>query len=323
MSPSVPDRLRGLARRSDLARRAHRSAAAAARTWRTWPNDGIPARDGHLAPWPSEGEDPTFPGLVSQACTDMQIRAQPYRVWGERLRVRDIYVHRKQWEWFYIAQALEEAGVVHPGASGIGFGVGTEPLTPWFASQGCRVLATDYPGGEHADDWSSTGELAHSLGDLNQEGICDPEAFERLVSFLPVDMRKVPDLDDRFDFAWSSCAIEHLGSIKEGLEFLRDHLKLLRPGGVAVHTTELNISSDDRTIDHAPTVLFRRSDLERFVNELAPVADVAPLNFNLGDTPNDRYVAPPHGFTNTMLRLAVGDHVTTSFGLIIRKKGAE
>lgn len=311
--------LRNLAGRSASLRRLRDTGRTAREAWRVWPRPVLPA-DRLFPPWPYEGEEPTFPGLVSQACTDLQIRSRPYRAWAEKLRVPDVYVHRKQWEWFYVAQALEESGAVRPGASGIGFGVGTEPLTPWFASQGCRVVATDHPGGEHAHEWSSTGELAHSLTDLNADGICDPVDFERLVSFVPVDMRALPSFDEPFDFAWSSCAFEHLGSIEEGLQFLEHHLDLLKPGGVGVHTTELCASSATETIDHDATVLFRRRDLEAFAARLADRAEVAPLNFNLGSEPNDLYIAPHHGFAYTMLKYSMGDHVTTSFGLIIRKK---
>ncbi|MCU1485523.1 MAG: hypothetical protein JWN67_2269 [Actinomycetia bacterium] len=316
--PTVPS-LRSMLGKRRLVRRVHATLQQAAQAWKLWPQPVLPP-DRLRPPWPYEDPEPTFPGLVSQACTDMQLRSRDYRAWGDRLRVRDVYMHRKQWEWFYIAQALEESGQVRPGARGIGFGVGTEPLTPWFASQGCTVLATDYPGGEHADGWSSTGELAHSLADLNAEGICDPQVFESNVSFQPVDMRDLSDLDGPFDFSWSSCALEHLGSIDEGLRFLERHVELLGPGGVGVHTTELNVSSNDRTLDHVPTVLFRRRDLEDFVRTIAPVAEVAPLNFHLGRTPNDLYVAPSSGFTSTMLRYDMGAFVTTSFGLIIRKR---
>jgi hypothetical protein len=86
-----------------------------------------------------------------------------------------------------------------------------------------------------------------------------------------------------------------------------------------VHTTELCVSSATETIDHAPTVLFRRADLEAFARRIAPTAEVAPLNFHLGDNPNDHYVAPEHEFTWVMLKFAQGRHITTSFGLIIRK----
>jgi hypothetical protein len=270
-------------------------------------------------PWPMDGPEPEFPGLVSQACTDNQMRNAPYHVWGERLRQRDVFVHRKQWEWFYIAQALTEAGAIVDGSRGLGFGVGGEPLTAWFAANGCTVLASDHPGGEHAADWSETGELARSLADLNSAAICPPDTFEQRVSFRPIDMRALPDDLHDFDFVWSSCVIEHLGSIDAAITFLRAHLSTMRAGGVSVHTTELNVSSNTDTLDQAPTVLLRRCDIERAAAELCDIATVAPCNWNLGHNPNDRYVAPDNT-ANTQLRLRFDEHVTTSFGLILRKR---
>ena len=122
-------RVRGLTRRAERSLRAARSA---------WSGTDVEAGAAHgfeleMPPWPQEGPGPTFPGLISQACTDAQLRTAAYRAWGDRLRVPQIYVHRKQWEWFYIAQALEESGVVRPGARGLGFGVGNEPLPSWMA----------------------------------------------------------------------------------------------------------------------------------------------------------------------------------------------
>ncbi|MBV5337004.1 MAG: hypothetical protein J0653_03215, partial [Deltaproteobacteria bacterium] len=71
------------------------------------------------------------------------------------------------------------------------------------------------------------------------------------------------------DFCWSSCSLEHLGSIKAGLDFIKASLKTLKVGGVAVHTTEYNVSSDEATIDNNPTlVLFRRCDIQGLVEEL-------------------------------------------------------
>ncbi|MCU1373086.1 MAG: hypothetical protein JWO68_372 [Actinomycetia bacterium] len=316
---SVRGALRRAAGRSRFVRQSHDTTLAARAAWRAWPKPVLPA-DRLLPAWPNEGPEPTFPNLVSQACTDMQIRSLAYREWVDRLHMPNVQFHRKQWEWFYIAQALEEAGVIRDGASGIGFGVGTEPLGPWFASQGCRILATDHPGGEHAESWSSTGELAHSLADLNERGVCDQATFEERVRYQPIDMRDLSSIDERFDFAWSSCAFEHLGSIDAGLRFLEQHLDLLKPGGIGVHTTELNVSSTEETLDHGGTVLFRRPDLERFAARIADRADVAPLNFHLGVNPNDRYVAPAHHFSWVVLKYAFNGHVTTSFGLIVRKK---
>ena len=37
--------------------------------------------------------------------------------------------------------------------------------------------------------------------------------------------------------------------VEAGLRFLEDSLDCLKPGGVAVHTTELNLSSNEETME--------------------------------------------------------------------------
>ena len=285
------------------------------------PPETEPPPEPKVPPWPLEGPGPSFTGLISQPCTDAQIRSSAYRAWTARLKLpSNVHVHRKQWEWFYIVQALEEAGVVVPGARGLGFAVGAEPLVGWFAAEGCAVTATDYPSGAQAEEWAATGQLATSATQLNSHGICPDELFAERVTFRPVDMRDIPrDLTD-FDFNWSSCAFEHLGSIDNGLRFVVEQLRTLRPGGVGVHTTELNVSSSTDTLELDALVLFRRSDIERLAAELTAAGHHIECTFHTGDYPNDRWI-DREPYTDTHLKLGLGEHVTTSFGLLIRKAG--
>ena len=63
-------------------------------------------------------------------------------------------------------------------------------------------------------------------------------------------MNAIPADLGRFDLIWSSCALEHLGSPKAGLEFVVRTLELLKPGGVSVHTTEIELTLRDDTADY-------------------------------------------------------------------------
>ena len=49
-------------------------------------------------------------------------------------------------EFIFILEKLRLNGCLEAGKKGLGFGVGTEPLSSYFVSQGCVVLATDEPG---------------------------------------------------------------------------------------------------------------------------------------------------------------------------------
>src|SRR5206468_7166259 len=138
-----------------------------------------------------------------------------------------------------------------------------------FASFGCQIVATDQAEeAALAGGWIDTGQHATSLQALNERFICPPNQFKRLVSFRHVDMNAIPSDLKGFDFTWSSCAFEHLGSIKMGLRFLENQMACLRPGGIAVHTTEFNLSSNTKTIKRGTVVLFRRRDIEKVAARL-------------------------------------------------------
>lgn len=90
--------------------------------------------------------------------------------------------------------------------------------------------------------------------------------------------------------------------------------------GLAVHTTELNLTSNAVTIDDAETVLFRRQDIEQIAVDLVSRGHfVAQIKYDFGTTPLDQHVDVPPYSTNDHLKLAMGGYVTTSFGLIIRR----
>jgi hypothetical protein len=246
---------------------------------------------------------------------------QPYfSHWARQLGLGLRY-HRKAWEHVYICQALWERGAIRPGARALGFGVGREPLTAYFASQACEVVATDMAGDVAVEQgWSQTAQHAAGLEALRYEHLCPSEQFDRCVSFRVCDMNQVqPDLTD-FDFCWSACALEHLGSIEHGLSFIERSLECLKPGGWAVHTTEFNVSSDTDTISEGGTVLFRRRDMEALAERLAAKGHrVAPFDFNPGLAPLDRYVDVAPFRVEPHLKLALEGYAATSIGVIIQR----
>lgn len=257
---------------------------------------------------------------ISQACTQAQMDEPTFGFWCAAIGEVPRY-HRKQWEFCYIAQALARNGMLAPGLHGLGFGVGSEPLAALFAQRGVTILATDLEQTEaQALGWVDTDQHAASKAALNTRALCAPEAFDRLVDFRVVDMNDIPeDLAGRFDFCWSACALEHLGSIALGLAFIENSVECLVPGGVAVHTTEFNCSSNKKTLDNASTVLFRKIDFINLSARLRARGHFIDMTFDLGNQPLDTYVDTPPYSDENHLKLALADFVTTSFGIIIRK----
>jgi len=186
-----------------------------------------------------------------------------YREWLQRIKHPDV-VSRKTWEHVAILRALVRAEVLQPGSRGLGFGVGREALVADFASRGVDVLATDLAVNDRRSAaWVATGQHAGlSLDQLSDDGICPSDVLESRVTLRAVDMNQIPsDLTD-FDFTWSACALEHLGSLEAGLAFIENSLACLRPGGIAVHTTEFNLDSVSDTVTKGPTVVYRKPDMD-------------------------------------------------------------
>ena len=266
---------------------------------------------------------PRMTDVLSQMATQEQLESITCIQWASR--ARHMYMrHRKLWEFAYILQALEEAGCLVPGKRGLGFGVGREPLSAVMASRGCEVVATDL-GSEAAKGqaWIASNQHASALEDLNDRGICDRDRFRRLVTFRPTDMNDIPEDLTGFDFLWSSCAMEHLGSIEAGMQFVRNSMRCLKPGGIAVHTTEYNLQSNRATLTQGTVVIFRRRDLEDLAGGLLADGHEIVLNFTPGDGELDRTVDRPPYSDARHLVLLVGDCVVTSFGLVIRKQGGD
>lgn len=259
--------------------------------------------------------------FASAACREQHFRMPLYRYWCDAIREKPRF-HRKQWEYVYICQSLHERGRLQPGRRGLGFGVGREPLVSLFARMGVEVLATDLERARAENlGWADSNQHSASVEQLNERNICPPEAFRSRVRYRDVDMNAVPEDLTGFDFCWSSCALEHLGSIDRGLTFIERSLATLAPGGIAVHTTELNLSSNDRTIDDNPAcVLFRRRDLDGLARRLTDAGfEVEPLDFTTGSDVVERFVDLPPYQAEPHLRLKMEAFQTTSFGLIVRK----
>jgi SAM-dependent methyltransferase len=228
---------------------------------------------------------------------------------------------RKLWEYVYIVHHLERAGVLGEGARGLVFGVGAEPLPAYFASLGCEVVATDAP--IDVADRGGWTEQRHSdaVDAMTNSGICDEVEFRERVRHRFVDMNAIPDDLEGFDFCWSACCFEHLGSLQNGLDFVINSVeKCLRPGGVAVHTTEYNLSSNDETLELPNLAIYRRRDLEWLIDELRTRGyDVGDLRVAPDASYLDQYVDVRPFSDELHLKLELAKYTTTSVGLAVRK----
>ena len=261
-------------------------------------------------------ENPPKP-LASSVARQNELIA--YADWAHQMCINPVVMHRKNWEWVYIVQALFERGMLKSGKKGLGFAVGSEPLPALFAKYDVKVTATDLnKENAQAAGWIAGNLHAANISALERPAICDNETFYNNVSFMPLDMNNIPDTINGFDFCWSSCAFEHLGGVRQGREFILNTLKVLNPGGVSVHTTEFNLSTEGDA-DTPFGIIFGKTFFESLRDEIIAMGHhFVPLDYRLGNHPDEEYVYRMEG-PSLHFKILLNGYISTSIGIIIIK----
>jgi 2-polyprenyl-3-methyl-5-hydroxy-6-metoxy-1,4-benzoquinol methylase len=267
--------------------------------------------------------EPTLANVVSQLVTENQFHEPVYQDWCGEIRERPRF-HRKQWEFVYTLQALRRHNLLRSGVRGLGFGVGSEPLPAVMAKYGCSVVATEINiERAHEKGWVKGRDVESELNSLNDRGICDEEAFRKLVTYRDVDMNDIPGDLKGFDFVWSCCSLEHVGTMERAVDFIFNSLECLKAGGVAVHTTEYNIHRFLPTVTKGSTIFFKQKHIERLAQRLVAAGHHIVLNLHTGNGRLDRHFDFPPYSEEQHLKLVVSKQaklfVATSLGLLIRK----
>ena len=275
-------------------------------------------------------ESPTRIGAAGRVCKQKDFSQPWFHYWIGQLGLAPT-LHRKLWEDAYVIQCLWERGCLEPGKRGLGFAVGAEALPSLITKFGAEVTATDLShDDERSQGWSLTQQHASDLEGLWKPHLVDRETFFQRCHFEPVDMCLIPGkFEGKYDFCWSVCAFEHLGALDKGLEFVVNAMRTLKPGGIAVHTTEYNVS-DGPTIDNWGTVLYQRAHFAKLDEMLrAQNCRLMEIDFDPGSELFDSYVdVPPFPHDSEMglttptaphIKLSVDGFAATSIAIVAEK----
>lgn len=271
--------------------------------------------------------------MYSRLCTADELLSDDLQRFREPLHI-PLYDYckteysRKEWEWEVICHILDRLGMLEKGKKGLGFAVGIEPLPAYFVSRGCIITATDL-GIENDTEglWICTNQNAlGSAENLNKFGICKMEAVGKELIYRDVNMNEIPEdlCREEFDFCWSSCAIEHVGGLEKSKAFLKNMLAVLKPGGVGIHTTEYNLSSEIATVEDGYSVIFRKSDIKEIYEWALENGYEMYVDFHHGDSEMDlrmcKYRQSANDFEDYLLTCNIDGFDSTSFVIIIRKE---
>jgi len=281
-------------------------------------------------------DSPQIYNLTSKPTTQADVESPWFRYWCDQIGSAPLY-HRKLWEFAFVLQVLYEHDILISGKKGIGFGCGEEPMASYFAAKGMQVTITDLdPDRSKGLGWIETGQHTSALDTAWRSHLVSRQDFAQHVGMEFVDMNNISNkFNEQYDFCWSICALEHLGSIEKGLQFIENSLNTLKPGGIAVHTTEFNYLNPKQTIDNWGTVLFQERHFLDLAQRLAHNGhEMLKPDFNIGNKVLDRFIdLPPYTVEESgyrpeswyepknvaHLKLAIDGFACTCYGIVVIK----
>lgn len=229
--------------------------------------------------------------------------------------------HRKYWEIGFILYNLKILNLIQKNKKGLVFGCGIDPIIPALASQEVYVTATDQPLSTGLNsDWNLTNQYCSGLESFK---IYDPkittwDIIKSQIEFKEIDMNNIKLPAYNYDFLWSSCSLEHLGSIENSINFILKSTETLKPGGYAIHTTEYDWH-DNRQVDDPKNCIFNKNSFVTMSKKIKQLGHhLYPIDFSIGEQAEDRHIDAYPFELKTHLKLKVGIQHLTSIGFIIK-----
>lgn len=189
-------------------------------------------------------------------------------------------LRRRSWEFASIFLALKQAGMLNGDKFGLGMGVGTERLIYGLAPFVRRALLTDL---YQVDSGWVAVRTDNPNAMLRARAPWEVD-WEKLDA-KRMDMRKLDLPNEEVDFAWSTGAIEHIGSDDDFVRHFDEVARVLKPGGVYVFTTA--IAFERETVRFPNNYLFNPYHLLNLIDrsrlQAAPVFDCSITPHTLND----------------------------------------
>jgi hypothetical protein len=211
---------------------------------------------------------PLVPGSVKQ----QDVLTDDYLFWLSELKLEPL-IDNKYWQYVTLLHNIHtNFGSIEGNGEkkALVVGVGQEPTVSFLADAGWRITATDFLDNEKAEAWATTSQLADGKESLFRKQLCKKSTFDSQVDFINLDMNVIPtDFDEKFDLVWSLCALGHIGGYQKGLDFVNRSRQLLKPGGIAVHTTEMDSSLVLGKFDTPDLSFYKRVDLESLLHTIS------------------------------------------------------
>lgn len=249
-----------------------------------------------------EHHEPSFSRPVCQLLTFRQFLDPNFKKWACEIGWQFGF-NRKLWEYAFILNALDLDGKL--GGRGLGFGVGQEPTVPVMLRHGAQLLASDL-----ADEEAQARGWLEMKFDVDAAGA---------LTFRYINMNEIPGDLRNYDFLWSCGSLEHIGGLELGLKFIENAMACLKPGGIAVHTTEFTLTSNEETYESPALSFYREKDIRGLAERLRSAGCELEMNLTRGQHQLDQLVLEEYPPWELSLKEQLCGHTITSLGLVIHK----
>jgi SAM-dependent methyltransferase len=177
--------------------------------------------------------------------------------------------HRKIWEFNQALYGLRKLRRLASGATALGIGCGHEELMYFLANRISKVVATDIYEGGYLGGEGEADVLRHPAKYA-------PFRFrEDHLEVRQMDALALQFEAESFDFVFCLSSLEHFGNDHDKLTSLREMQRVLKPGGVAVLTTEVVLNRLGRGSQY-----FQRETLTRLIGAAGFAID-GPVDFGI------------------------------------------
>jgi len=179
-------------------------------------------------------------------------------------------IHRKVWEWAQGLYALQHLGLLRDEATAIGVGAGIEPVIFYLTNHIQMVYATDIYGEGGFGEETAFGDM-----------ITHPERYAQIpfrkdhLTVMHMDGCNLEFPDDQFDIAFSFSSIEHFGGHEAAARAAKEMGRVVKPGGVAVITTEAILNG----ISHRE--FFLPEELDRYLVQASGLRLIEDIDYTL------------------------------------------
>jgi SAM-dependent methyltransferase len=187
-------------------------------------------------------------------------------------RRKEGFIHRKDWEWALGTIAMSRFGKLNDTSTALGIGVGREEILFYLANKLHSVFATDLYDGK---GWKS---FAPSDFPENPKKYAPFPYREDALTVVRMDGTKLEFPSESFDIAFSFSSIEHFGGKDHSgaLKSLQEIERVLKPGGLAVITTEYIINEKEHI-----EFFNRRTIYTNLIDKLEKLQLVEPLDLRI------------------------------------------